>query len=164
MADEYCHTQDHGTRFGYAQVSQQIKTHNPTRRIGRRVLSVLPIPRPGLTVAPRATSSWISCARGHPGGLAPGPTAGRRHLIDQLRAARPRHRISIPARKHDTTSPGGRLVFHIFASLAEFERDIITERTNAGLAAARARGRVGGATITDRRQTGHRQNSTTNKT
>ncbi len=44
----------------------------------------------------------------------------------------------------DTTTPGGRLVFHVFATLAEFERDLIRERTNAGLAAARARGRVGG--------------------
>ncbi|MEP6987112.1 MAG: recombinase family protein [Chloroflexota bacterium] len=44
----------------------------------------------------------------------------------------------------DTTSPGGKLVFHIFASLAEFERDIIRERTKAGLAAARARGKIGG--------------------
>lgn len=43
-----------------------------------------------------------------------------------------------------TTSPAGRLTFHIFASLAEFERDIIRERTMAGLAAARARGKVGG--------------------
>ncbi len=41
--------------------------------------------------------------------------------------------------------PGGRLVFHVFASLAEFERDLIRERTQAGLAAARARGRRGGA-------------------
>ena len=40
----------------------------------------------------------------------------------------------------DTTTPGGKLVFHIFASLAEFERGIIRERTLAGLAAARARG------------------------
>lgn len=44
----------------------------------------------------------------------------------------------------DTTTSGGRLVFHIFAALAEFERDLIRERTHAGLAAARARGRVGG--------------------
>jgi len=44
----------------------------------------------------------------------------------------------------DTTTPGGRLIFHIFGSLAEFERDLIRERTNAGLAAARSRGRTGG--------------------
>ena len=44
----------------------------------------------------------------------------------------------------DTTSSQGRLVFNIFASLAEFERDLIIERTQAGLSAARARGRKGG--------------------
>ena len=44
----------------------------------------------------------------------------------------------------DTTTNGGRLVFHIFAALAEFERSIIRERTMAGLEAARARGRKGG--------------------
>ena len=44
----------------------------------------------------------------------------------------------------DTTTSGGRLVFHIFAALAEFERSIIRERTVAGLASARARGRFGG--------------------
>ena len=44
----------------------------------------------------------------------------------------------------DTTTSGGKLIFHIFASLAEFERDIIRERTGAGLSAARARGRKGG--------------------
>jgi DNA invertase Pin-like site-specific DNA recombinase len=44
----------------------------------------------------------------------------------------------------DTTTPGGKLVFHVFGALAEFERDLIKERTNAGLAAARARGRTGG--------------------
>jgi len=44
----------------------------------------------------------------------------------------------------DTTTPGGKLVFHVFGALAEFERDLIRERTNAGLAAARARGRNGG--------------------
>lgn len=44
----------------------------------------------------------------------------------------------------DTTTTGGKLVFHIFAALAEFERGVIRERTTAGLAAARARGRVGG--------------------
>jgi DNA invertase Pin-like site-specific DNA recombinase len=44
----------------------------------------------------------------------------------------------------DTTSSGGKLVFHIFGALAEFERDLIRERTRAGLAAARTRGRTGG--------------------
>jgi DNA invertase Pin-like site-specific DNA recombinase len=44
----------------------------------------------------------------------------------------------------DTTTPQGRLTFNIFASLAEFERDLISERTMAGLASARARGRNGG--------------------
>lgn len=44
----------------------------------------------------------------------------------------------------DTTTPGGRLVYHIFGAIAEFERDLIRERTRAGLAAARARGRKGG--------------------
>ena len=44
----------------------------------------------------------------------------------------------------DTTSAQGRLVFNLFASLAEFERELIRERTQAGLTAARARGRVGG--------------------
>ena len=44
----------------------------------------------------------------------------------------------------DTTTPGGKLIFHVFAALAEFERDLIGERTKAGLQAARARGRRGG--------------------
>ncbi len=44
----------------------------------------------------------------------------------------------------DTTTSGGKLIFHIFGALAEFERDIIRERTQAGLLAARARGKKGG--------------------
>jgi DNA invertase Pin-like site-specific DNA recombinase len=44
----------------------------------------------------------------------------------------------------DTTTPGGRLTYNLFASLAEFERSILRERTRAGLQAARQRGRLGG--------------------
>jgi DNA invertase Pin-like site-specific DNA recombinase len=44
----------------------------------------------------------------------------------------------------DTTTSGGKLIFHIFSALAEFERDLIRDRTNAGLTAARARGHLGG--------------------
>ncbi len=68
-----------------------------------------------------------------------------RHLIDQLRALDERG-VGFRSLQEtiDTTSSGGRLVFHVFAALAEFERDLIRERTNAGLAAARARGRTGG--------------------
>jgi len=46
--------------------------------------------------------------------------------------------------KIDTSSSGGRLVFHMFGALAEFERNLVRERTQAGLNAARARGRKGG--------------------
>lgn len=44
----------------------------------------------------------------------------------------------------DTTTSGGKLVFHLFGALAEFERNLIKERTQAGLSSARARGRLGG--------------------
>ncbi len=44
----------------------------------------------------------------------------------------------------DTTTPSGMLIFHVFGAMAEFERALIRERTNAGLKAARARGRLGG--------------------
>ena len=47
----------------------------------------------------------------------------------------------------DTSTPAGKLLFHVLASIAEFERDIIAERTKEGLKAARARGRVGGRPV-----------------
>ena len=68
-----------------------------------------------------------------------------RHLIDQLQALAERE-VGFRSLQEtiDTRSPGVRLVFHVFAALAEFERDLIRKRTNAGLEAARARGRTGG--------------------
>jgi DNA invertase Pin-like site-specific DNA recombinase len=67
-----------------------------------------------------------------------------RHLIETITALHARGiGFKSLTEQIDTTS-GGKLVFHIFGALAEFERDIIRERTQAGLAAARARGRQGG--------------------
>jgi len=68
-----------------------------------------------------------------------------RHLVDTVSALADRS-VGFRSLQEsiDTTTPGGKLVFHLFAALAEFERDLIRERTNAGLAAARARGRQGG--------------------
>ena len=71
-----------------------------------------------------------------------------RSLSDLIRLGEPleRREVGLKSLKEpiDTTSSGGRLVFHMFGALAEFERDLIRERTQAGLAAARARGRKGG--------------------
>jgi DNA invertase Pin-like site-specific DNA recombinase len=68
-----------------------------------------------------------------------------RHLIDTVTALDERGvGFRSVQESIDTTTPGGRLVFHVFAALAEFERDLIRDRTLAGLEAARARGRRGG--------------------
>src|SRR3954469_15250904 len=68
-----------------------------------------------------------------------------RHLIDTVTALQDQG-IGFKSLQEniDTTTSGGKLVFHIFGALAEFEREIIRERTNAGLQAARSRGRNGG--------------------
>jgi DNA invertase Pin-like site-specific DNA recombinase len=68
-----------------------------------------------------------------------------RHLVETLAALRDRG-IGFRSLQEsiDTTTSGGKLVFHVFAALAEFERDLIRERTRAGLDAARARGMRGG--------------------
>ena len=67
------------------------------------------------------------------------------HLLE-LSGDLERHGVNLVSLNEqiDTTTPTGRLVFHVFAALAEFERGIIRERTLAGLAAARARGKHGG--------------------
>ena len=68
-----------------------------------------------------------------------------RHLIDTVRSLEDRGIGFCSLHESiDTTTPAGRLIFHVFGALAEFERDLIRERTEAGLAAARARGRRGG--------------------
>jgi len=68
-----------------------------------------------------------------------------RHLIDTVNDLRDRG-IGFRSLQEsiDTSTSGGKLVFHIFGALAEFERELVRERTQAGLAAARARGRMGG--------------------
>src|SRR5207248_3116274 len=68
-----------------------------------------------------------------------------KHLIETITKLNNRNIGFQSTTEHiDTTTSGGKLIFHIFGALAEFERDIIRERTNAGLQAARARGRLGG--------------------
>jgi DNA invertase Pin-like site-specific DNA recombinase len=68
-----------------------------------------------------------------------------RHLIDTITSLDERG-IGFKSLQEnlDTTTSGGRLIFHIFGALAEFERELIRERTKAGLQSARARGRLGG--------------------
>src|SRR5579864_3806549 len=68
-----------------------------------------------------------------------------KHLIEAITALNNR-KIGFKSitENIDTTTSGGKLIFHIFGALAEFERDIIKERTQAGLQAARTRGRLGG--------------------
>ncbi len=68
-----------------------------------------------------------------------------RHLIDTVTELEARGiGFKSLTESIDTTTTGGKLVFHIFGALAEFEREIIRERTKAGLTAARARGKSGG--------------------
>jgi DNA invertase Pin-like site-specific DNA recombinase len=68
-----------------------------------------------------------------------------RHLIDLVAELEQRGvALRSLTEQIDTSTPGGRLVFHVFGAMAEFEKSLIVERTHAGLAAARARGRLGG--------------------
>ena len=68
-----------------------------------------------------------------------------KELIELVNGVRERGIEFVSLRESlDTTTPGGKLVFHVFGAVAEFERDIIRERTMGGLEAARARGRKGG--------------------
>jgi DNA invertase Pin-like site-specific DNA recombinase len=68
-----------------------------------------------------------------------------KHLIDTVTSLKDRGiGFKSLTEQIDTTTSGGKLIFHVFGALAEFERDLIRERTQAGLQAARARGRQGG--------------------
>jgi len=68
-----------------------------------------------------------------------------KHLIEVVEGLEKRRVGFISLQEgFDTTTSGGRLIFQIFGALAEFERNLIRERTRAGLQAARARGRLGG--------------------
>jgi len=68
-----------------------------------------------------------------------------RHLIDTVTVLAERGvAFRSVTESIDTTSSGGRLIFHVFGALAQFERELVRERTLAGLQAARARGRMGG--------------------
>jgi DNA invertase Pin-like site-specific DNA recombinase len=72
-----------------------------------------------------------------------------RHLIDTITQLRDRNIGFISLTENiDTTTPSGKLIFHIMGALAEFERDLIRERTIAGLESARSRGRKGGRPTT----------------
>ena len=146
--NEFCYKQD--MQFGYARVSTGEQTLDlqldaltaaGCTRIFRDTASGAKSDRPGLTQALdhlRAGDTLVVWRLDRLG-------RSLRHLIDTLTDLDKRG-IGFRSLTEaiDTTTPGGKLIFHIFGALAEFERDLIKERTNAGLAAARARGRLGG--------------------
>jgi DNA invertase Pin-like site-specific DNA recombinase len=96
---------------------------------------------------PPSTRPWTNCGPATPwsSGNSTASAAPLRHLVDTITGLADRG-VGFPSLQEaiDTTTPGGKLVFHVFAALAEIERDLVRERTTAGLAAARARGRHGG--------------------
>lgn len=136
-----------GRRIGYARVSTQDQTlalqHDALRAAGCEVLfedhgiSGAAKERPGLAAAIEALRSGDTLVVWRLDRL------GRslRHLIETLTALSDEG-IGFYSIQDaiDTTTAGGRLVFHIMGALAEFERDLISERTKAGMAAAKARG------------------------
>jgi hypothetical protein len=97
---------------------------------------------------PPATNrpSFSSSRRGHLGGVAPGPVGSLTptSAADSEDLATRGVGFKSLTESIDTTTSGGKLIFSIFGALAEFERNLIRERTQVGLAAARAHGRTGG--------------------
>src|SRR5216683_3050306 len=136
--------------IGYARVSTQDQTLNLQKDALEKIgcshiftdtMSGTTTERPGLAKAleyVRAGDSLVVWKLDRLG-------RSLKHLIETITALNNR-KIGFKSitENIDTTTSGGKLIFHIFGALAEFERDIIKERTNAGLQAARARRRKGG--------------------
>ncbi len=135
---------------GYARVSTQDQTLNLQKdalekigctKIFTDTISGAQAERPGLTEAlayVREGDSLVVWKLDRLG-------RSLKHLIDTITELNNRKIGFMSITENiDTTTSGGKLIFHIFGALAEFERDIIRERTQAGLQAARARGRLGG--------------------
>jgi DNA invertase Pin-like site-specific DNA recombinase len=95
---------------------------------------------------PTSSSSWTSSAPATPGHLETQPAGSVTAPPDRHRHRLAERGIGFCSLQEaiDTTTPGGKLVFHVFAALAKFERDLVRERTSAGMAAACACGRHGG--------------------
>ncbi len=137
-------------RVGYARVSRQDQKLEPQRDAlltdgCERVFEEKVSSREADRKALREAFDW--CRQGDVLVVARLDRLGRslRELIDLVGKLEGRG-VGFRSLKEslDTTTAGGRLIFHVFGALAEFEREIIRERTMAGLEAARARGRHGG--------------------
>ena len=137
-------------RVGYARVSTSEQSTAPQRdrlsaadceRIYEDVVSSTHANRPGLAEALDYAREGDALVVTRLDRLA----RSLKQLIETVEDLRARDIALISLDEQiDTTTATGRLVFHIFGSLAEFERNLIQERTHAGLSAARARGRKGG--------------------
>src|SRR5438552_18405425 len=136
--------------IGYARVSTSDQTVNPQTdalekigcaKIFTDVISGASTERKGLDEAlsyVREGDTLVVCRLDRLG-------RSLKHLIETITKLNDRKIGSKSIQENiDTTTSGGKMIFHIFGALAEFERDIIKDRTNAGLRAARARGRLGG--------------------
>ena len=144
-------TPPRGYRFGYARVS----TLEQNEALQRDALDARRLRPRSSSTRPPASSSHRPALDALLEQLRPGDTVvvwrldrlGRslRHLIETVGGLEARGvAFQSLTESIDTSTPGGKLIFHVFGALAEFERDLIRERTMAGLAAARARGRRGG--------------------
>ena len=136
--------------IGYARVSTEDQNldlqHDALRGAGCEkffddTMSGVKVARPGLTAALEFARAGdvLVVWRLDRLGRSLGDLIALGHRLDQSGVG-----LSSLQERIDTGSSGGRLIFHMFGALAEFERNLLIERTNAGLTAARARGRTGG--------------------